>query len=79
MQCFRHIGRADAGSSPRHLGKRDHLEYRLARRNAHNADAALSNSYSAMLKEPRSVRGNVEVVANFENLLNVHQAMEFQV
>ncbi len=51
-----------------HSGKRDHLEYRLARRNAHNADAALSNSYSAMLKEPRSVRGNVEVVANFLRL-----------
>ena len=48
-----------------HSGKSDHLEYRLARRNAHNADAALSSSYSAMLKEPRGVRGNVEVVANF--------------
>ncbi len=51
-----------------HSGKCDHLEYRLARRNAHNADAALSNSYSAMLKEPRRVRGNVEVVANFLRL-----------
>lgn len=51
-----------------HSGKCDHLEYRLARRNAHNADAALSNSYSAMLKEPRRVRGNVEVVGNFLRL-----------
>ena len=49
-------------------GKRDHLEYRLARRNAHNADAALSNSYSAMLKEPLRVRGNVEVMASFLRL-----------
>ena len=49
-------------------GKRDHLAYRLARRNAHNADAALSNSYSAMLKEPLRVRGNAEVVANFLRL-----------
>jgi uncharacterized membrane protein YccC len=46
-------------------GKCDHLAYRLARRNAHNADAALSNSYSAMLKEPQRVRGNADVVANF--------------
>lgn len=49
-------------------GKRDHLAYRLARRNAHNADAALSNSYSAMLKEPRGVRGNVQVMASFLRL-----------
>ena len=33
-------------------GKQDNLSYRLARRNAHNADAALSSAYSAMLKEP---------------------------
>ena len=46
-------------------GKCDHLAYRLARRNAHNADAALSNSYSAMLKEPLHVRGNAEVVGHF--------------
>jgi len=38
------------------LGKDDHLDYRLARRNAHNADAALSNAYSAMRKEPSRVR-----------------------
>lgn len=49
-------------------GKRDHLAYRLARRNAHNADAALSNSYSAMLKEPARVRGNAEVAGNFLRL-----------
>lgn len=51
-----------------HSGKSDHLDYRLARRNAHNADAALSHSYSAMLKEPRGVRGNVDAVANFLRL-----------
>lgn len=49
-------------------GKRDHLVYRLARRNAHNADAALSHSYSAMLKEPLRVRGNAAVVGNFLRL-----------
>ena len=43
-------------------GKCDHLAYRLARRNAHNADAALSNLYSAMLRSLLYVRGNAEVV-----------------
>ena len=37
-------------------GKRDDLPYRLARRNAHNADAALSTALSNMLKEPGFVR-----------------------
>jgi YccS/YhfK family integral membrane protein len=37
-------------------GKQDNLHYRLARRNAHNADAALSSAYSAMLKEPSKGR-----------------------
>ncbi len=49
-------------------GKRDDLAYRLARRNAHNADAALSHSYSAMLKEPARVRADAEVVGNFLRL-----------
>lgn len=38
------------------IGKRDDLAYRLARRNAHNADAALSTALSNMLKEPGFVR-----------------------
>ncbi|MES2818796.1 MAG: YccS family putative transporter [Pseudomonadota bacterium] len=33
-------------------GKRDDLAYRLARRNAHNADAGLSNTLANMLMEP---------------------------
>jgi YccS/YhfK family integral membrane protein len=37
-------------------GKQDHLAYRLARRNAHNADAALSRALAAMAREPASVR-----------------------
>ena len=49
-------------------GKSDHLAYRLARRNAHNADAALSNSYSAMLKEPQRVRRNAALAAQFLRL-----------
>lgn len=37
-------------------GKQDHLAYRLARRNAHNADAALSGALSAVFQEPGHVR-----------------------
>ena len=37
-------------------GQRDDLAYRLARRNAHNADAALSTALSNMMKEPGFVR-----------------------
>lgn len=37
-------------------GKADDLDYRLARRTAHNADAALSTTLSHMLQEPRWVR-----------------------
>ncbi|MDE1964960.1 MAG: TIGR01666 family membrane protein [Xanthomonadaceae bacterium] len=33
-------------------GKRDDLAYRIARRDAHNADAALSGQAAAMLREP---------------------------
>ncbi len=46
-------------------GKQDHLAYRLARRNAHNADAALANSYGAMRKEPRRTRLNEAACGQF--------------
>jgi uncharacterized membrane protein YccC len=63
-------------------GKRDHLAYRIARRNAHNADAALSNSYLAMLKEPRHARGNGELIGSVLRLshtqLNYLSAMGAQ-
>jgi YccS/YhfK family integral membrane protein len=39
-------------------GKQDDLSYRLARRNAHNADAALSALLTRMLHEPRRYRGH---------------------
>lgn len=39
-------------------GKADDLDYRLARRNAHNADAALSTTLSHLLQEPRHVRSH---------------------
>ncbi len=46
-------------------GKQDHLAYRLARRNAHNADAALANAYGTMRKEPRSTRLNEAACGQF--------------
>ena len=60
-------------------GKQDHLSYRLARRNAHNADAALSNSYSAMRQEPARERLDMEACAGFlvlsHTLLNYLSAL----
>lgn len=46
-------------------GKQDHLAYRLARRNAHNADAALANAFGAMRKEPRRTRLNEAACGQF--------------
>lgn len=49
-------------------GKQDHLAYRLVRRNAHKADAALSNALSTMLKEPARVRLDTVVCGRFLTL-----------
>ncbi|MBD9482935.1 TIGR01666 family membrane protein [Pseudomonas sp. PDM14] len=46
-------------------GKRDDLSYRLARRNAHNADAALSTTLSNMLMEPGHFRKDAETGFRF--------------
>lgn len=44
-------------------GKRDDLAYRIARREAHNADAALSGVLANMLREPgRQRRGNEDLL-----------------
>jgi YccS/YhfK family integral membrane protein len=44
-------------------GKRDDLPYRIARREAHNADAALSGMLANMLREPgRRQRGNEDLL-----------------
>ena len=44
-------------------GKRDDLAYRIARREAHNADAALSGLLANMLREPgRQRRGNEDLL-----------------
>lgn len=61
------------------LGKEESLPYRFARREAHNADAALSNAYSAMLKEPEKVRISQEEKGRFliasHTLLNYISAL----
>lgn len=57
------------------IGKQDHLAYRLARRNAHNADAALSNAYSAMRKEPAKVRQHE--AANGQFLVASHTLLSY--
>lgn len=46
-------------------GKRDDLAYRLARRDAHNADAALSSTLSNMLMEPGHFRREADTGFRF--------------
>lgn len=46
-------------------GKRDDLAYRLARRDAHNADAALSSTLSSMLMEPGHFRREADTGFRF--------------
>lgn len=46
-------------------GKRDDLAYRLARRNAHNADAALSTTLGNMLMEPGHFRKEADTGFRF--------------
>ena len=56
-------------------GKDDDLDYRLARRNAHNADAALSMTLSQLLLEPRAVRRNARV--GMQLLLQSHTLLNY--
>ncbi|MDQ7991007.1 MAG: YccS family putative transporter [Candidatus Dactylopiibacterium sp.] len=46
-------------------GKDDHLPYRIARRDAHNADAELSHTLASMLGEPDQYRATPEVAFRF--------------
>ncbi|MFI8381499.1 YccS family putative transporter [Pseudomonas sp. NPDC079086] len=46
-------------------GKRDDLAYRLARRNAHNADASLSTTLGNMLMEPGHFRKEADIGFRF--------------
>ncbi|KAF1015105.1 MAG: Inner membrane protein YccS [Stenotrophomonas maltophilia] len=51
-------------------GMRDDLAYRIARRDMHNADAALSTALSNMLREPGHVRRNLDAGFRFLALSN---------
>ncbi|MCC8539554.1 YccS family putative transporter [Xanthomonas axonopodis pv. poinsettiicola] len=51
-------------------GMRDDLPYRIARRDMHNADAALSVALSNMLREPGRYRRNLEAGFRFLALSN---------
>ena len=69
-------------------GKEDDLDYRVARRSAHNADAALSTALSQLLLEPRAVRRHARVgmqllllshtLLNYLSALGAHRAQLFQ-
>ena len=56
-------------------GKIEPLTYRLSRREAHNSDAALSNAYSAMQKEPKKVRHNE--ISNGRFLVASHTLLNY--
>jgi len=60
-------------------GKHDSLIYRIARRDAHNADAAFSNAITAAFQEPRHVQRDVEASKRFlvlsHTLLNYLSAL----
>jgi len=51
-------------------GKSDDLAYRIARRDAHNAEVALSSKISDILREPKSRRGNTEHALRFLTTAN---------
>ncbi len=56
-------------------GKRDDLGYRLARRNAHNADAELSTLIGNVLQEPEFFRRDADVGLRF--LLHSHTLLNY--
>ena len=56
-------------------GKRDDLAYRVARRNAHNADAALAASLANMLLEPGHFRREADV--GFRCLVLSHTLLSY--
>jgi len=58
-----------------HSGKRDDLAYRLARRNAHNADAAFSTALRNLYQEPGFVQGSGDGALRF--LLLSHTLLNY--
>ena len=60
---------------PYRSGARDDLDYRLARRNAHNSDAALSTAVSEMFREPNFVRSRAGAALRF--LIQSHTMLSY--
>lgn len=56
-------------------GKQDDLDYRVARRNAHNADAALSTALASMLLEPEHFRKDADT--GFRFLVASHTLLSY--
>lgn len=56
-------------------GKEDSLDYRITRRNAHNADAALSSALASMLLEPGYFRKDAD--AGFRFLVVSHTLLSY--
>ena len=56
-------------------GKTDDMAYRVARRDAHNADAALSSTLTNMLKEPGYFRKQTDI--GFRFLLLSHTLLSY--
>ena len=56
-------------------GKTDDMAYRVARRDAHNADAALSSTLTNMLKEPGHFRRQTDI--GFRFLLLSHTLLSY--
>ncbi|MES2532874.1 MAG: YccS family putative transporter [Pseudomonadota bacterium] len=56
-------------------GARDSLDYRLARRNDHNADAALSTAVAHMFREPGFVRPRAGIALRF--LIRSHTLLSY--
>ncbi len=56
-------------------GKTDDMAYRVARRDAHNADAALSSTLTNMLKEPGYFRKQTDI--GFRFLLLTHTLLSY--
>lgn len=68
--CARYLAEVLSHYRGDRQGPRDDLGYRIARRDMHNADAALSVALSNMLHEPDYFRGNLDAGFRFLALSN---------
>ena len=73
--CARYLREIMAQYQSGHGEKKDDLAYRTARRNAHNADAALSAALTSMFQEPGFVQGQGDGGLRF--LLLAHTLLNY--